>query len=176
MICLWRACNLTTFTPCLTGLWTTRLLPSWGTQVQSPGGYLCETGIFPLALSHYIGDPGMIRSLASLLFSAYFTPRRQCEKPAALLLFSGCFTRLHADNVKSRLDLTQLFCPGFMLAAGPPSPFTTDRVGCWGGALCRACNLTTFTPCLTGPVDYLFASRHEGPGFNPQGVLMWFSC
>ncbi len=29
-------------------------LPSWGTQVQSPGGYLCETGILLLALSHYI--------------------------------------------------------------------------------------------------------------------------
>jgi hypothetical protein len=45
------------------------------------------------------------------------------------------------------------FCPGFTLAAGPPSSFTTNRVGCWGGALCRACNLTSFSPCLTGPVD-----------------------
>ncbi len=42
-----------------------------------------------------------------------------------------------------------------------------------GGALWRACNLTTFTPSLTGPVDYPFASHHEGLGFNPQGVLMW---
>jgi hypothetical protein len=33
----------------------------------------------------------------------------------------------------------------------------------------RACNLTAFIPCLTGPVDYMFASRHEGPWFNPQG-------
>jgi hypothetical protein len=32
-----------------------------------------------------------------------------------------------------------------------------------------AYNLTAFTPCLTGPVDYPFASRHEGPGFNTQG-------
>jgi hypothetical protein len=31
------------------------------------------------------------------------------------------------------------------------------------------CNLTAFTPCLTGPVDYPFASRHEGPGFYSQG-------
>ncbi len=64
-------------------------------------------------------------------------------------------------------------------APGPPSSFTTDIVTCWGGALWRACNLTTFTPCLTGPVDYLFASRHEGPGFNPQGdtyVKLGFSC
>jgi hypothetical protein len=30
---------------------------------------------------------------------------------------------------------------------------------------------TAFTPSLTGPVDYLFAFRHEGLGFNPHGVL-----
>ncbi len=39
--------------------------------------------------------------------------------------------------------------------------------------LWRACNLTSFSPCLTGPVDYPFASRHKGPGFkSPGGVLM----
>ncbi len=37
------------------------------------------------------------------------------------------------------------------------------------GALWRACNLTAFTPCLTGPVNYPFASRHKGPWFNPLG-------
>jgi hypothetical protein len=35
--------------------------------------------------------------------------------------------------------------------------------------LWRACNLTEFVHSSTGPVVYLFASRHEGPGFNPQG-------
>jgi hypothetical protein len=40
---------------------------------------------------------------------------------------------LRADNVIIPLDLIQLFCPGFMLAAGPHSGFTTDIVGCWGG-------------------------------------------
>ncbi len=40
--------------------------------------------------------------------------------------------------------------------------------------LWRACNLTPFSPCLTGPVDYLFASRHKGPRFKSPGeVLMW---
>jgi hypothetical protein len=35
-----------------------------------------------------------------------------------------------------------------------------------------ACNLTSFSPCLTGPVDYLFASRHKGPRFkSPGGYL-----
>jgi hypothetical protein len=84
-----------------------------------------------------------------------------------------------ADNVLFPLDLTQLLCPGFTLAAGLPSGFTTDGVGCWGGALRRACNLTSFSPCLTsfspcltGLVDYLFASRHKGPRFkSPGGYL-----
>jgi hypothetical protein len=31
----------------------------------------------------------------------------------------------------------------------------------WG-----ACNLTSFSPCLTGPVDYPFASCHKGPVFK----------
>jgi hypothetical protein len=36
-------------------------------------------------------------------------------------------------------------------------------------ALWRAFNLTAFTHSFTGPVVHLFASCHEGPGFNPQG-------
>jgi hypothetical protein len=39
--------------------------------------------------------------------------------------------------------------------------------------LWRACNLTAFTHSSTGPVVHPFASCHKGPGFNPQGVLMW---
>ncbi len=31
-----------------------------------------------------------------------------------------------------------------------------------------ACNLTASTHSLAGPVGQLFASHHEGPGFNPQ--------
>jgi hypothetical protein len=45
--------------------------------------------------------------------------------------------------------------------------------------LWKAYYLTTFTPCFTGPVNYPFASCHEGPGFNPQGgtyVKLGFSC
>ncbi len=53
-----------------------------------------------------------------------------------------------------------------------------------GPGLWRACNLTTFSPCLTGPVDYPFPSRHEGPGFKSLGgylcetgiVLLALSC
>ncbi len=41
-----------------------------------------------------------------------------------------------------------------------------------GGALWTACNLTSFSPCLTGPMDLPFASCHKGPGFkSPRGYL-----
>jgi hypothetical protein len=95
--------------------WTTRLLPVTRDPGSNPqGGTLCEAGILLLALSRYIGDPDVILSLAS-------SP------------FSGCFTRLRADNVKPIFDLiTQLFCPGFMLDAGPPSGFTTDESAAGG--------------------------------------------
>jgi hypothetical protein len=53
-----------------------------------------------------------------------------------------------------------------------------------GGAPWRACNLTSFSPCLTGPVDYPFASRHKGCGFKSPGgyvcetrnLLLALSC
>jgi hypothetical protein len=137
--------------------------PSWGTQVQSPGGYLCETGILLLALSRYIGDPDVIKH-CGIVWGGL--------RPEPSL-------GLRSDNVIIPLDLTQLSCLGFMLAAGPPSGFTTDIVSCWGGALWRDCNLTAFTPCLTGSVGYPFASRHEGPWFNLQEgtyVKPGFSC
>jgi hypothetical protein len=126
---------------------------SQGTKVQIPRGYLCETGILLLALSRYIGDPGVIDHHCSLVCGG-LRPKLSLGP--------------RADNVIITLDLTQL-CPGFTLTAGHPSSFTTDGVGCWGGALWRACNLTSFSPCLTGPVDYLFASRHNGPRFKSPG-------
>ncbi len=97
------------------------------------------------------------------IVSLHWWPRRdwslwsRLRRPLSRLSL-GC----HADNVIIPLDLKQLFCTSFTLAA--PSGFTTDIVGCWGGALWWACNLTAFTSCLAGPVDYLFSSHHEGPG------------
>ncbi len=140
--------------------WTTRLLPVMRDPGSIPGGYLCETGILLLALSRYIGDPNVIDHFCGLVWGG-LRPEPSLGR--------------RADNVIIPLDLTQLFCPCFTLATGPPSSFTTDIVSCWGGTLWRACNLTAFTPCLTGPVDYPFASRYEEPGFNPQsetGILL----
>ncbi len=137
--------------------------PSWGTRVQSPGGHLCETRILLLALSRYIGDPN-VNDHCGLVWG------RLRPEPSL---------GRRADNVIITLDLTQLSCPSFSPAAGPPSGFTTDIVGCWGGALWRACNLTAFTLSSTGPVVHPFASHHEGPMFNPEGgiyVKRGFSC
>ncbi len=98
---------------------TTRLLPVTRDLGSKPlGGDLCETGILLLAMSRYIGDPDVIDHFCGLVWGGL--------RPEPSL-------GPHADNVIISLDLTQLFCPGFMLAAGPPSSFTTDGVGCWGG-------------------------------------------
>ncbi len=54
-VALWRPCNLTSFSPCLTGP-VEYLFASChkGSRFKSPGGYLCETGILLLAMSRYI--------------------------------------------------------------------------------------------------------------------------
>jgi hypothetical protein len=91
--------------------WSTCLLPVMRDLGSIPMGYLCETGILLLALSCYIGDPDVIDHCG--LVWGGLRP-----KPS----LGRC-----ADNVIIPLDLTQFFCPGFMLAAGPPSGFTTLR-------------------------------------------------
>ncbi len=118
-----------------------------------PRGVLMWNRDSPVSVVCHIGDPNVIDH-CGLVWG------RLCPESSP----GHC-----ADNVIIPLDLKQLFCPGFSLAAGPPSGFMTDIVDCWRGALWRACNLTAFTSCLTGPVDYPFASRLEGPRFNPQG-------
>ncbi len=158
MLPLWRACNLTSISPCLTGPVDYPFASRHkGPGFKSPGGYLCQTGIPLLALSCYIGDPDVIDHYGLV----WGGPR---PEPSL-----GPF----ADNVIISLDLTQLSCPGFTLAVGLPSSFTIDGVSCWGGggALWRACNLTSFSPCLTGPVDYPFALLPVTRGLdsNPLG-------
>jgi hypothetical protein len=58
---LWRACNLTSLSPCLPGP-VDYLFASChkGPRFKSPGGYLCEIGILLLAMSRYIGDLDVI--------------------------------------------------------------------------------------------------------------------
>jgi hypothetical protein len=126
--------------------WTNPLLPITRDLGSNPlGGYLCETGSLLLALTRYIGDPDVIDHCGLV----WGRPRPETSLGP------------RADNVIIPLDLTQLSCPGFTLAAGLPSGFTTDGVGCWGGALWTACNLTM--------------SHWSSPvaGFKSPEVLMW---
>jgi hypothetical protein len=62
-----------------------------GHRFKSPGGYLCETGILLLAMSHYIGDPDVIDHQHGFAPQLSLGPR--------------------ADSVTVPLDLTQLSCP-----------------------------------------------------------------
>ncbi len=103
--------------------WSSRLpvcFPSQGTQVQIPGGYLCETGILLLAMYRYISDPDVSDHHCGLVWGG---PR---PKPSL---------GPRNDNVIIPLDLTQLSCSGFMLAAGLPSKGTRFKNP--GGYLCE---------------------------------------
>ncbi len=57
---VWRACNLTASYTVSLVQWSTHLLPIMRDPVQSPWGYLGETGILLLALSRYINDPDVV--------------------------------------------------------------------------------------------------------------------
>ncbi len=134
---LWRACNLTAFIHSSTGP-VVHLFASHheGPGFNPQGGrYLCETGILLLALSRYIGDAEVIDHCG--LICGGLCPEPSLGHPA--------------NNVIIPLDLTQLSCPGFTLAIGPPSGFTTNIVGCLGGALWRSCYLTAFIHSSSGP-------------------------
>ncbi len=127
-----------------------------GPGFKSPGGYLCETGILLLALSCYIGDPDVIDHFCGLVWG------RLCPEPSL---------GPRDDNVIIPLDLTQLFCPGFTLAAGLPSSFTTDGVDA-GGEPCResAISLHSHHVSLVQWTTHLLLVTRD-PGSNPQGGI-----
>jgi hypothetical protein len=67
----------------------------------------------------------------------------------------------------------QLSCPGFTLAAGLPSGFTTNGVGCWGEPCGEpAISLHSHHDSLVQWTTCLLPFTRD-PGSNPQGVLMW---
>ncbi len=84
------------------------------------------------------------------------------------------------DNVIIPLILTQLSCPGFTLAAGLPSGFTADGVGCWGGGPCgesaisfhsHHVSLVQWITCLLMVTRNLGSNPLGGTYVNPR-----FSC
>ncbi len=71
------------------------------------------------------------------------------------------------------LHLTQLFCPSFMLAAGPPSSFTTDTVAAGGGGELYgepAISLHSYTVPLVQWFTRLLPVMRD-PGSIPRGYL-----
>ncbi len=131
--------------------------PSHGTQVQIPWGVLMWNRDSPVSN-----------------VSLHWWPRRDWSFlwPRLQRASSRMITRpscLQCDNPSwSHIA----FLSRFHARCRSSFRLHNHRVGCWGGALWRACNLTSFSPCLTGPVDYLFASHHKGLRFkSPGGYL-----
>ncbi len=143
---MWRAC--TVFIHSTTGpvVHPSATFPSWWTRVQSTGRYLCKTGILLLELSRYIGDPNMIAHCGLVWGGLH---------PEASLGGSADIVIITTWSHTAFLSQFHARCRSSFL-------FHSDM----GGALWRACNLTAFIHSSTGPVVHLFASRHEGPGFN----------
>ncbi len=131
--------------------------PSQGTRVQNPWGDLSETGFLLLALPCYIGDPNRKDNFCGLIWAGL------CPEPSL-----GSRT----DSVIILLDLTQLFCPGFTLAAGHPSGFTTDGVGCWGGPCIEpAISLHPHHVSLVQWITRLLPNTRD-PGSKPLGGIL----
>ncbi len=133
--------------------------PSWGTRVQSPGGTFVKPGISCKSCLAPLMTLTWLIIVASS--EAGLVPTRHCA--------------VVPTNVIISLDLTQLFCPGFTLAAGPPSGFTTDIVGCWEGALWRACIHTQVHKSSGPPVCFpSWGTQVQSPGGTY--VKPGFSC
>jgi hypothetical protein len=123
-----------------------------GPGFKSLGGYLCETRILLWVLSRYIGDPDviLITGFVALQWVLHKASRRQCVSRLDWLDQTALLSQFHT-RCRSSFQLHNR---------------QSRRLG---GALRRACNLTSFSPCLTSPVDYPFASLQEGPGFKSLG-------
>jgi hypothetical protein len=121
--------------------------PSQGTQVQIPWGVLMWNRESPVSVVSLHWWPWRDWSswprLRCALSRTITRPScRQCDNPT--LSHTAFLSWFHAR------------CR---------SPFWLH----WGGALWRACNLTSYSPCLTGPAAYLFSFRHKGHRFKSPG-------
>jgi hypothetical protein len=128
--------------------------PPQGSQFQIPWGDLCETWTLLLVLSCYIGDPNVI-------------DHQQDFAPPQLSLGP------RADNVTVPLDLTQLSCPGFTLAAGL-FWLHNWRSRLLGGSPVESLQshmIFTMSHWSSGLTCLLPATRVTGS--NPLGGLMW---
>jgi hypothetical protein len=162
---LWRACNLTAFIQSSAG----PVVHPFASHHEKPG-FNPQGGTY--LKPGFCGDADECRlhnSFACLIRKMYaeksasVLPRNKVNLLLELILHSGDpVLRIFSQTWRMRSRFSSQWLQR-------PACFTTDIVSCWRGALWRACNLTAFTHSLTGPVGHPFASRHEGPGFNPWG-------
>jgi hypothetical protein len=131
--------------------------PSQGTQVQIPWGVLMWNRDSPVSV-----------------VLIHWWPRRDWSSlwPRLRRALSRTVTRPSCWQCDNPTWSHTAFLSRFHTCCRLPFRLHNHGVGCWGGALWRACNLTSFSPCLTGPKDYLFASRHKGPRFKSPGECL----
>ncbi len=155
---MWRACNRTAFIHSSTG----PVVHPFTSHHEGPG--------FNPQWGTYV-KPGLDSPVSNVLL--HWWPWRDWSLwPRLRRASSRTITRPSCWQYDNPTWSHTAFMSRFNARCRPSSGFTTDIVGCWGGALWRACNLSAFIHSSTGPVVYPFASCHEGPGSVPSGVLM----
>jgi hypothetical protein len=120
-------------------------------------------------MSGYIGDTDVIQLLALSTFSGCFT--RLCADDVKSRQFRNTSVRASLGfNVKSQCDHTSFFrfhsAPCRSSSSSQHSDWLEPWSSCWWEALWRPCN---FPPIhsLTGPVGQPFASCLGGSGSRP---------
>ncbi len=131
--------------------------PSQGTQVQNPRGVFMGNWDSPVSV---VSLHWWLRRDRSFLW------------PRLRRASSRTITRPSCRQCDNPTWSHTAFLSWFHACCRSPFQHHNRRSRLLGGALCTACNLTSFSPFLTGPVDYLFASRHKGLRFkSPGGYL-----
>ncbi len=135
------------------------------------------TGILLLALSHYIGDPDMIQSLASSPFSGHFTRlhaidvkgQRWLHRPSVGASLGFAPTMWDDDVITHHMPSRFPFCSLQVLLLLTTQWPVRAPVKLLGGAQCRPWSFTP-TQSLTGLVGQPFASHIRGSGSHPGGA------
>ncbi len=130
----------------------------WGTPIYKEISYIHvdRYSKYRNEENPHTGDPDMIDHFCGLIWGGL------CPEPS----LGPC-----ADNVIIPLDLTQLFCPGFTLAAGPPSSFTTDGGRLLGGEPCGEPAISLHSPHVS---LVQWTTRLQGTQIQiPWGVPLW---
>ncbi len=159
---VWRACNITPFTPCLTGPLDYPFASRHkGPRFKSPRGDICETRILLLALSRYIGDPNVIDHFCGLVWG------RLCPEPSLVPRADNVIIP-HSSSVSVSRSLQVL------LPASQPTELAAGGEPCGEPAI----SLHSHHVSLVKWTTYLLPVTRD-PGSNSHGgtyVKPGFSC